>query len=148
MVNKQSDNFNKEGIINMSHGKIVVIDDEEDNCVYLKEIISKTGYEVETFCDSSEALAKIKDSIPAMIFLDIQMPGMNGFEVLKVIRETDSLSEVPVVFLSAISSITGEEYDPETIQSKYGVRPDAFIPKMIEPAVIQEHLNRFIKDKS
>ena len=147
MENKQSNSFDKEGIINMSHGKVFVIDDEEDNCVYLKEIISKAGYEVETFSDSSKALAEIKVSVPAMVFLDIQMPKMNGFEVLKVIRETDSLSDVPVVFLSAIGSITGEDYDPETIQSKYGVRPDAFISKMIEPMVIQEHLKRFIKDK-
>ena len=131
----------------MSYEKIFVIDDEEDNCMCLKEIISLAGYEVETFCDSSEALAELKTTVPAMVFLDIQMPKMNGFEVLKKIRQIDSLSEVPVVFLSAISSVTGEDYDPDTIQSKYGVRPDAFISKTIEPKAIQEHLKRFIKDK-
>ena len=131
----------------MSYGKVFVIDDEEDNCVCLQEIISNAGYEVETFSDSSKALTEVKTTVPAMIFLDIQMPKMNGFEVLKVIRQTDSLSKVPVVFLSAISSVTGEDYDPETIQSKYGVRPDAFIPKTIEPKIIQEHLKKFIEDK-
>ena len=78
----------------------------------------------------------------------LNSPGMNGFQVLKAIRETDSLSEVPVVFLSAISSVTNEVYGPDTIESKYGVRPDAFISKIIDPDIIKEHLSRFMKSKS
>jgi CheY-like chemotaxis protein len=131
----------------MSCDKVFIIDDEEDNLACLTEIITKEGLEVQAFSSGSDALAKMQTEVPAMIFLDIQMPGMNGFEVLKAIRQVDALLKVPVVFLSAISSVTGESYDPDTIQSKYGVRPDAFVPKLIEPDTIKQQLKKFIKDK-
>jgi CheY-like chemotaxis protein len=85
--------------------------------------------------------------IPEMVFLDVQMPHMNGFQVLKAIRETDSLAKVPVVLLSAISAVTGNSYDPGKIQAQYGVRPDAFVSKPIKPEGVLEQLARFGKLK-
>ncbi len=131
----------------MSLGKVFVVDDEDDVLAVMQEVITSAGYEVETFTSGSAALEKMDASPPDMAFLDIQMPDMNGFQILKAIREKESLAKLPVVFLSSISSVTGRDYDPETIQSKYGVLPDAFIPKSIEPEIIQQHLKKFIKDK-
>jgi CheY-like chemotaxis protein len=131
----------------MSAGKVFVIDDEDDVLAIMQEIITRAGYEVETFSSGSAALEKMQNSAPDMVFLDVQMPNMNGFQILKAIRNKDTLSKVPVVLLSSISSVTGRDYDPEIIQSKYGVHPDAFISKSIEKDVIEQHLKTFIKDK-
>ena len=129
----------------MTHGKVFIIDDEDDNLAYLSEIITGAGYEAQTFSDGAEALDQMKTETPDMVFLDVQMPRINGFQVLKGIRESDNLANIPVVLLSAISSVTGTEYDPDTIQSRYGVRPDAFVPKPIKPDSVREQLTRFVK---
>ena len=83
-----------------------------------------------------------------MVFLDVQMPIMDGFQVLKGIREIYSIVNVLVVLLSAISAVTGDEYDPDMIQSHYGVRPDAFVSKPIKPDSVREQLAKFIKTES
>lgn len=132
----------------MAHGRVLIVDDDDDNLAYLSNIVAEAGYAVDTLSDSSEAVAKMQTDPPDMVFLDIQMPRMNGFQVLKAIRETESLAEMPVVFLSAISSVTGEEYDPDKIQARYGVRPDAFMSKTIEPEAVREQLATFVKPKS
>jgi CheY-like chemotaxis protein len=131
----------------MTNGKVFVIDDEDDNLAYLSEIITSVGYEVNTFTDGAEALAKMKTETPDMVFLDVQMPTMNGFQVLKGIREIDSAANVPVILLSAISAVTGDDYNPQTIQERYGVRPDAFVSKPIEPSKVREQLAVFIKSE-
>lgn len=131
----------------MTHGKIFIIDDEDDNLAYLTEIITAAGYQVEAFSDGSEAVTKIQEASPDMVFLDVQMPQMNGFQVLKAIRNIEDLAEIPVVLLSAISAVTGNDYDPETIQAQYGVRPDAFVSKPIRPESVREQLAKFVTSK-
>jgi len=132
----------------MAYGKVLIVDDDRDNLAYLGSIIEDAGYTVEVLANSTEAVTRMQDEPPDMVFLDIQMPHTNGFQVLKTIRETESLSEIPVVFLSAIGSVTGEDYDPDKIQAQYGVRPDAFMPKTIEPSMVREQLDTFVKSKS
>jgi CheY-like chemotaxis protein len=82
---------------------------------------------------------------PDLLFLDVQMPGMNGFQVLKAMRARGALARVPVVLLSAIGSVTGENYDPDMIEERYGVRPDAFVPKPIEPGRVEAALEQFLQ---
>ena len=129
----------------MAQGKVFIIDDEDDNLAYLTEIITAAGYQVEAFSNGSEAVTKMQAATPEMVFLDVQMPRMNGFQVLKAIREIDNLAQVPVILLSAISSVTGNDYDPETIHERYGVLPDAFVSKPIKPETVREQLAKFIK---
>lgn len=131
----------------MANGKVFIVDDEDDNLAYLSDIITEAGYEVEAVSDGSEALNKMQAETPDMVFLDIQMPRMNGFQVLKAIRDTASLANVPVVMLSAISAVTGDAYDPDGIQERYGVRPDAFISKPIKPEGVREQLAKFVNPK-
>ena len=129
----------------MTHGKVFIIDDDDDNLDYLSEMITRAGHETQTFSDGAEALDKMKEETPDMVFLDIQMPRMNGFQVLKKMRDSENLTSIPVIMLSAIGAVTGNEYDPDKIQSQYGVRPDAFISKPIKPDNIQEQLTKFLK---
>ena len=128
----------------MACGKVLIIDDDDDSLACLSNIVGEAGYAAETLSDGSEAVARMQAEPPDMVCLDIQMPRMNGFHVLKAIREVESLAEIPVVFLSAISSVTGEGYDPDKIQARYGVRPDGFMPKTIEPKAVREQLAAFV----
>jgi len=132
----------------MACGRVLIVDDDDDSLAYLSNIVGEAGYEVETLSDSSEAVARMQADPPDMVFLDIQMPRTNGFQVLRAIRDADNLAGIPVVFLSAISSVTGEGYDPDKIYTQYGVRPDAFMPKTIEPDAVREQLAAFVGSPS
>ena len=132
----------------MACGKILIVDDDDDSLAYLSNIVSEAGYAVDTLSDSSEAVARMQAEPPDMVFLDIQMPRVNGFQVLKAIRQEARLAEIPVVFLSAISSVTGESYDPDKIQAQYGVRPDAFMPKTIAPEAVRQQLAAFVASRA
>ena len=79
--------------------KIMVVDDEENIRFLYKEELEDEGFSVELAKNGEEALEKLPDFKPNLITLDIKMPGMNGIEVLKRIREQDR--ELPIVLCSA-----------------------------------------------
>ncbi len=128
----------------MTQAKVFVIDDEFETLAFMEQVITEAGHRVETFTDGNEAIRKMQALPPDMVFLDLQMPNINGFQVLKAIREVCHLDDVPVVLLSAISAVTGSEYCPETLEARYGVRPDAFVPKPVLPDAVTEQLRVFI----
>ena len=79
--------------------KIMVVDDEENIRFLYKEELEDEGFAVELAQNGEEALEKLPDFKPDLITLDIKMPGMNGIEVLKRIREQEP--ELPIVLCSA-----------------------------------------------
>jgi DNA-binding response OmpR family regulator len=81
--------------------RILVVDDEPDAVYLLREFLVAKGYEVLTASDGEEALRKVKEERPHAILLDVRMPGMNGLEVLKRVREIDH--EVGVIMVTAVS---------------------------------------------
>ena len=80
--------------------KILIIEDDK----FLKELIAKKllkeGFEIEEAIDGEEGLRKIKEAKPDLVLLDLILPGIDGFEVLKNIKEDPKLSLIPVVILS------------------------------------------------
>ncbi len=81
--------------------KILVVDDER-HIVRLVEVnLTRAGYEVATAYDGVEALEKIADDLPDMIILDVMMPRMDGFEVLKKLQSDAKYKDIPVIMLTA-----------------------------------------------
>jgi CheY-like chemotaxis protein len=79
--------------------RIMVVDDEENIRFLYKEELEDEGFSVELAKNGEEALEKLPEFKPDLITLDIKMPGMNGIEVLKRIREQDR--KLPIVLCSA-----------------------------------------------
>ena len=79
--------------------RIMVVDDEENIRFLYKEELEDEGFTVELAKNGEEALEKLPEFKPDLITLDIKMPGMNGIEVLKRIREQDR--QLPIVLCSA-----------------------------------------------
>ncbi len=79
--------------------KILVVDDEESIRFLYKEELEEDGFVVEVAQDGLEALKQVPLFKPDLITLDIKMPGLNGIETLKRIRETER--QVPIVMCSA-----------------------------------------------
>ena len=85
----------------MNKKKILIVDDEDDILHFLELVLREKGYEVATASGGHEALTKAQVDRPDLVLLDIMMPQMDGWEVLKLLRVDDETSHIPVAMLSA-----------------------------------------------
>ncbi len=85
---------------------IFVVDDNEENLGLLKEMLSASGYLVFPFTRGKPALQAIRDYLPSLVLLDIQMPGMNGLELCRLLKEDEETAEIPVIFISGLGKST------------------------------------------
>ncbi|MGZ5197789.1 MAG: hybrid sensor histidine kinase/response regulator [Kaistella sp.] len=83
---------------------ILIVDDAPENIISLKIVLEKNGFEVDTASSGDEALKKILKKSYVLIILDVQMPGMDGFEVAEAISGYSKAKETAVIFLSAASA--------------------------------------------
>jgi PAS domain S-box-containing protein len=83
--------------------KILVVDDNEINTLIAGRILGKLGFELDFAADGMEAIAKVKSNQYDLIFMDIKMPGIDGFETTGIIREMegDYFKTVPIIALTA-----------------------------------------------
>ncbi len=92
----------------MSNKNILIIDDSNTNLVLLESLFRRNGYRVFSAINGREGLDLLKKNIPDLIFLDLKMPEIDGFEFMMLLKKNTDWANIPVVILSAIS-------DKETI---------------------------------
>lgn len=108
-------------------GKKILVADDELNIVRLVLVIlGRQGYEVITTADGLECLEKIESEKPDLVILDIRMPKLDGFGVLKAIREAPDTANLPVIILS-------QEDEDRDIFTGYNYRVDLYVPKPFSP---------------
>ncbi len=83
--------------------KILVVDDRPENVAALAEILSEPGYEIVRALSGEEALKEVLRTDFAVILLDVQMPGVDGFETASLIRKRRKSRSVPIIFITAIN---------------------------------------------
>lgn len=113
-------------------GDILIVDDTLDNLRLLSAMLTEQGYEVRSVTNGSMALIGIQAQPPDLVLLDINMPGMNGYEVCQRLKSHPQTREIPVIFISALN----EAFDKVKAFSVGGVD---FITK---PFQIEEVLAR------
>jgi DNA-binding response OmpR family regulator len=115
--------------------RVLVVDDSD----VLRKIVSfnltKEGYVVEEARDGLEGLEKMKSNKPDLVILDVMMPHLNGFEVLKRMRADPELSNVPVIILTAKG---GENDAKMALQSG----ANGFLTKPFSPVKLVEEVRR------
>lgn len=94
---------------------LLIVDDTPANLRLLSHVLSKEGYKYVEATNGEEALKLAQEHVPDLILLDIMMPGMDGFEVIKKIKSNDSLEDIPIIFLSSLT-----ETDDKVQGFKYG----------------------------
>jgi len=87
---------------------ILLVEDSEPAIIQLTDVLQEGGYRMQLARNGMEALERIGQTIPDAMILDLMMPGMDGFEVLKTLRGEDRTAHVPVLILTA-KHITKEE---------------------------------------
>ena len=90
-------------------GTILLVDDEPYILRSLSYLLTREGYSVETASNGEEGLARVRELAPPLVFLDIMMPRMNGYEVCEQIKQDPTLAQTYVIMLSA----KGQQIDRE-----------------------------------
>ncbi len=122
-------------MLNSAHAKpsILVVDDTPDNIDVLKEAL-KRDYTVRPALDGATALKiALSDPKPDLILLDIMMPGMDGYEVIRRLQADDNTREIPVIFVTAVSDIESELKGFELGAVDYITKP--FSPAIVRTRV-------------
>ncbi len=86
-------------------GDILVVDDTPANLQFLSQMLANQGYNVRKAINGKMAITAAKTVIPDLILLDINLPGMNGYEVCEKLKQDQQTQAVPVIFLSALDDI-------------------------------------------
>jgi two-component system, sensor histidine kinase and response regulator len=89
--------------MNNSAPHILIIDDEPKNLQITAQILKEAGYSISLARDGMNAVTLMSQEIPDLILLDVMMPGMDGFEVCRRIKQMDTLREIPVIFFTALN---------------------------------------------
>ena len=106
--------------------KILVVDDEPNVVRTLTFVLKKEGYDVASAGDGEEAMLKISESKPDLMFLDVMMPKKNGYEVCQELKGDSNSSDIHIVMLSA----KGQEADKEKALT---LGADEFMTKPFSP---------------
>ncbi len=85
----------------MDKGKILVVDDEADILRFLELVLTERGYHVTTAAGGRDAIDQARAQHPDLVLLDIMMPHMDGWEVLKLLRLDEKTAQIPVAMVSA-----------------------------------------------
>src|SRR5439155_19533045 len=84
--------------------RILVVDDVPQNVRLLEAVLTSSGYAVTSASSGPETLDQVKVDLPDIVLLDIQMPGMNGYEVCRRLREDPATRFLPIVLVTSSDS--------------------------------------------
>jgi CheY-like chemotaxis protein len=108
-----------------SRACVLIVDDSPTALYLLRTVFEGEHYEVLTASDGSEGLDQVHRRTPDLIVTDAVMPGLDGFALLRKLRENPATRVIPVIMLTS-----GDPRDPEYQENE--VQPDVFIAKSVE----------------
>jgi signal transduction histidine kinase len=118
---------------------ILIVDDKPENIFSLKTILELHSFPTDTALSGEEALKKILRQSYAMIILDVQMPGMDGFEVAEAVGGYSKARDIPIIFLSAANT------DKKFITKGYTSGGSDYITKPIDPDILLLKVKTFYR---
>lgn len=119
--------------------RILVVDDEPQNIVVMREIL-KSGYTVIAATDGARALSVAQSSSPPdLVMLDIMMPGLDGYEVLRRLRADPRTAAMPVVLVTAKDQIDDK-------LTGYKLGSSDYITKPVDPAFVLAVVRKMLRE--
>src|SRR5256885_3404429 len=121
------------------HVDILIVDDRAENLLALEAILEPLHQQLIRASSGEEALRRLLERDFAVILLDVQMPGMNGFETARLIKSRERTKYIPIIFLTAISK--EEAY----VFKGYSVGAVDYMFKPFQPEILRSKVNVFVE---
>ncbi|MBC7533816.1 MAG: response regulator [Oligoflexus sp.] len=118
---------------------ILLVDDKPSNLIALESFLCLPGYNLVTATSGLEALARLDEGEYAVILTDIMMPVMDGFELVKRIKQNPNLQAIPIIFMTAMDSNVSD------IFRAYDVGAVDYLQKPLEPEVVKAKVAVFVE---
>lgn len=118
---------------------ILIVDDKPENLFSLKKTLEQNAFEVDTAASGDEALKKILKRKYAIAILDVQMPGMDGFEVARIISGHSQAKDMSIIFLSAVNT------DKSFVKKGYASGAVDYVVKPVDPDVLMLKVKTFYR---
>ncbi len=120
--------------------KVLIAEDNAVNRELLRELLETHGYAVDEACDGQAALEMVEHMRPDILLLDIGMPILDGFAVVRRIRENPRFAALPVLAVTAYAMQGDRE---KILNSGF----DGYLSKPVNWAVLEEEMNRLLKER-
>ena len=102
---------------------ILIVDDEEMTRRLLRLMLERDGYRIVEAEDGIQALARIEETVPDVIILDVMMPNMDGFATCEVLRERPDTADLPIIMLSARTQLEAVRAGLQAGANRYMTKP-------------------------
>lgn len=122
----------------LNTARVLIVDDLEVNRLLLEEIIREMGC-IPVLAESGEAaLEAVRDAVPQLILSDISMPGMDGYELCRILKGSEKTRNIPVIFISAFNH-------PEDVVKGLSLGGADYITKPFVPKIVQARVGVHLK---
>ena len=121
---------------------IVVMDDDAGTLMLVSQVLKKEGYDVLTAVDGAKGLDLIKKHKPDLVVSDVQMPELDGFSVLELVRSDEALATTPIILLTSLQDRNHMRHGMTTGADDYLTKP--FAPQELREAVAAQ-LNKLVR---
>ena len=122
----------------MASEPILVVDDHPQNLKLVRAILAAEGYDVRTAADAEDALAMLESFTPRLILMDLQLPGMDGFELAKRLKQAPATRSIVIIALTAYA-MKGDE--DRAVAAGF----DGYLAKPIDIAAFRQVVARHLR---
>ncbi len=125
----------------MNRKKILIVDDDRQVSLALSIRLKAAGYDVDVAGDGESGLAKLAAGAPDIVLLDMRMPGIDGLEVMRQMKQDPRLADIPVIFVSANAQETAK-------RAALNAGGQFFLEKPFESRALLEAIRRVLEQNS
>jgi two-component system cell cycle response regulator DivK len=116
---------------------VLVADDNADQRALYVAILSHAGYTVIEACDGAEAIARARQDRPALIVMDVTMPGTSGWNAVRAVRNEVETRDIPVIVVTGLAGTRDRD-------ASFAAGSDAYLSKPVSPRQLLEEVRRFL----
>jgi chemosensory pili system protein ChpA (sensor histidine kinase/response regulator) len=120
---------------------VLVVDDNQAALASIKILLEMIGLKVRTMHDGEEAIEEIKNHKYDLLIFDVSMPGIDGVDLFRVVRESEGCRDIPVMFTSGFPSWS----EPEEQRREILNRAEAYMQKPFNTEMFYETIRRLLK---
>ncbi len=117
--------------------RILAVDDQEDNRRILRDLLTSAGYEVIEATTGEDAVAVAEAQVPDLILMDIQLPGIDGYEATRRIKANPRLRKIPLIVVTSYA-LSGDD------AKAFSAGADAYVSKPFSPRALLAKVREYL----